>query len=634
VSEDFAIKDIHTLLDAERVLATLMVWNRLEGQPRTRNFLRALRAEVRDPLWLLSRQWQTGEFKGDDAGSPVLAKAHLTTRPLQGYRPGDGPDQDFAPEVPLEATVEKRRIPFLTQESLLSLDLRVSLGRHWLRLLRRATLDVLLPEFLGAYGIAEPDPALAADATATAHAETWQQLAALAGRVVDGGALYLYLKGDAAHRASDGIANIPPGRDGDLDDLGDDLVAWFERLLLQPAQGENEAWQSSRLEYRFAVSAPAEGGQTVLSADEYFHGRLDWYSLDLDPAAAAIEPAPPAVPPPVPPAMPQGHTLAFFPANIRFEGMPNTRWWSFEDGKTNFGDIAPDTTDLSKLLLMEFGLVYANDWFLVPFALPVGTLAKVAGVAVTNVFGERSWVQAAGSGADEDWQRWALFNLATKGEADVAADTTLALLPALAKTSEGAPLEDLYLVRDEISNMVWGIEKAIPLPSGWPKAGREAATEMAERQRQILAAAIAGGLPVPTPPEPAANIRYQLMTAVPENWIPFIPVHVPGSSRQIRLQRASMPRIIPGDPRPPAKIKPRTTLLRQGLDEPTPQPLYIEEEEVSRAGERVLLAYQRTRWYGGRVVTWLGARKQVGRGEGSSGLAFDRVVPTRAPGGG
>ena len=29
---------------------------------------RALRAEVRDPLWMLTRQWQMGEFQGDDAG--------------------------------------------------------------------------------------------------------------------------------------------------------------------------------------------------------------------------------------------------------------------------------------------------------------------------------------------------------------------------------------------------------------------------------------------------------------------------------------------------------------------------------------------------------------------------------------
>ena len=38
--------------------------------------------------------------------------------------------------------------------------------------------------------------------------------------------------------------------------------------------------------------------------------------------------------------------------------------------------------------------------------------------------------------------------------------------------------------------------------------------------------------------------------------------------------------------------------------------------------------YQRTRWQDGRVVVWLGVRNQADRGEGSSGLGFDRIVPT------
>ena len=54
------------------------------------------------------------------------------------------------------------------------------------------------------------------------------------------------------------------------------------------------------------------------------------------------------------------------PATVQFDGMPNTRHWTFEEGATNFGDIDPDTTDIAKLLLIEFGLVYANDWFLLP----------------------------------------------------------------------------------------------------------------------------------------------------------------------------------------------------------------------------------------------------------------------------
>ena len=45
-------------------------WNRLEGRPRSHDFGRALKAEVRDALWMLTKQWQLGEFRGDDAGSP------------------------------------------------------------------------------------------------------------------------------------------------------------------------------------------------------------------------------------------------------------------------------------------------------------------------------------------------------------------------------------------------------------------------------------------------------------------------------------------------------------------------------------------------------------------------------------
>jgi len=86
----------------------------------------------------------------------------------------------------------------------------------------------------------------------------------------------------------------------------------------------------------------------------------------------------------------------------------------------------------------------------------------------------------------------------------------------------------------------------------------------ADRPRQTraffeaqLAARLAGpGAPPPhhVPPPAAAPIRYQVMNTVPENWIPFIPVHVPGDSRTIQLQRAALPRILDGDPDPPSKV--------------------------------------------------------------------------------
>ena len=71
---------------AERQRPSVTIWNRLEGRPRSVDFTRALRAEVRDGLWMLTRQWQMGEFHGDDAGSPVLARVQVSQAPLSGFQ--------------------------------------------------------------------------------------------------------------------------------------------------------------------------------------------------------------------------------------------------------------------------------------------------------------------------------------------------------------------------------------------------------------------------------------------------------------------------------------------------------------------------------------------------------------------
>lgn len=623
MNDFIAIENIHEVLDRKMLLPTVVLWNRLEGRPRTKNFTRALRAEVRDPLWMLCKQWQTGEFKGDDAGSPIFAKVHMATTELTKYQPGDAAAQDFDRSAPLEAIVEQRPFPYSGQQHILSLDIRLLMGRQWLKYLQSAGLSALKPQYLqhAGYQITEPDPANRSDAFLTAHPAVWQSFSALAGRAMDGANLYFYLKADNLHHAYDGITLANDIDKTTIDDLAGKFVQWYEQLFYQPDQDQNDAWQPQQLEYQFAVSAPKSGTEKVMTAEEYYQGRLDWYNLDVDPAKKSLDASNGS-------PVEETTTLSFFPTAIQFEGMPNTRWWTFEEGKTNFGDIKPDTTDINKLLLMEFGLVYANDWFLVPFQLPVGSIANVQGLAVTNVFGERFWVTASGSGSDEDWQRWAMYNLTVKGSDNVRADTSLLLLPTVPKIQEGKPLDELWFVRDEVANMVWGIEKKIPLATGRSKPGNEAGRELFSRLESILDSEIEGGLVVPEVPEASAAIRYQLMQGVPENWIPMIPVHLDNNNREIQLQRASMPRIILGDPNPPEKVKPRTVLLRQGLDQQPPQPYFLHEEEVPRAGVQVTQAYQRTRWNNGQVYCWLGVKKHTGRGEGSSGLAFDRVKPT------
>jgi hypothetical protein len=252
-------------------------------------------------------------------------------------------------------------------------------------------------------------------------------------------------------------------------------------------------------------------------------------------------------------------------------------------------------------------------------------VVTVRGVAVTNVFGERVWIEAAGRGDDDAWQRWAMFLTSVKGSGHEPANLSLMVPPAAQKVLEGAPLEEVMLTRDEMANMVWGVEATIAAPAGGSKRGIEAAREL----RAFVAADIERRLGAPPPPPtaaPEAKVRYRVMTSVPENWIPMIPVHVPNDVRAVQLQRGAMLRVIEGDPDPPTPVRPRTSLLRQGLDGPPPStPYFIHEEEVPRAGVRVTQSFQRTRWRDGRAWVWLGVRKQTGRGEGSSGLTFDRI---------
>lgn len=595
------IADMHVAL-RERLFPSITMWNRLEGRPRSVEFGDALRAEVRDALWMLTRQWQVGEFRGDDAGSPVLADYELSETRLGTFRARGLTSVSFDQSRPLEATVERRRVPLDGSGPFGSLDLRLMLGRRWLKLVP----PVYRQAFVDRWGFTPPDPRAASDAELVSHVASHATLRAVAGRAVDGFRLYGHLTGGPGRHAWDGMV-VADGDKDEIDDAAESFVTWASTLFEQPAA--ESAWEPSRLEHRFEVGLPVAGGTRTLTAEEYPGGRLDWYGLSVAAETAGG-------------AGPTTRECTVIPQGARFGGMPHPRWWAFEDGRTNFGDIRADTTDLARLLLVEFGLVYGNDWFILPCDLEVGSVARVERLVVTNVFGERVLVDAAGAGADDDWTRWSMYTLDVAGEDDAAADTSLLLLPTVPQTGQGPPLEDVMFVRDEVANLVWGIERIVPAATGVGERGAELAAAALEHRQRLL--------PEPTPAPPGgeeAAVAYRVMSPMPEHWIPFPAVHVPGQSRQTQLQRGAMPRILEHDPAPPERVRPRTSVLREGFDAVPQHAYFVHEEEVPRAGTNVVVRFQRTRWRDGRVVVWLGAERRTGRGEATSGLAFDQVVP-------
>ena len=491
-------------------------WNRLEGRPRTAQFDRALRAEVRDPLWFLTRQWQFGEFKGEDAGSPVEVRTAMRVDPLQHYAVSGQPGIADDPAVPLETHVEREEIP-------LDLIAHAQVTRRFWRLIAGiGNAAAVRAKYMSTYrldtlsGVADDD---------TRHA-----LQAGGSRVLGVAELIKDIASGHHDTVVNGFASIPltPTELQDLRDAGRELYAWFQAQYSQPTETQDDAWKARYLEYQFAVATDTvDRGQTVLVADQYSQGHLDWFAFDVDakPGAAltrkdgsAAVPTPASVTP-----------VSFIPTPVSFGGMPSHRYWEMESRQIEFADIDAHTTDIAKLLLTEFALVYGNDWCVIPYELPVGSLTEVVGMLVSDDFGEQSMLLPAGRGLDDRWQRWSMFTM-SRSPSTGQADTRFLVPAAVAKLIEGAPLEKVHFLRDEMANMAWGVERVVPSQlgvgiNGYTVAGRAAAL-----------------VPAPAPLAPtAAPVRYVLGMDVPFNWIPFIPVHVSGSNRSIQLQRATLP---------------------------------------------------------------------------------------------
>jgi hypothetical protein len=605
----------------------LRVWGRLEPRSRDVDFDGAIAARVHDPLWMLNRQWQMGEFQGEDTGSAVLAKIARRVTPVTRHAIGpNGAVEAEDDTLPADARVERLAIRFAPITC-------AQIGRTFLLHLQAAADDAspapAVPfdvaeyrrRLRSAYGIDPPteptDPVGRARARATARAR--RTTAALAGRGIDGVGLRhdLALAGTALPAAlAAGVASehVPI-----VAEAARRFAAWFDELYPAPgAQGD--AWDAAQLEYQAACMLPSAAGDVELTLAEHVTGRLDWWSYDqgaLSPGTSAAT----------------SDVRSVIPTPARFAGMPNPRWWQFEDAAVDLGNFRAQATDLARIVVAEFALVYGNNWFAIPCNQDVGTLAEIEGIVVTDVFGQRTLVRAAVGASSGSWGSWDLFSLSPRGTTAAAPVLGQHLfLPATAvQTLDAEPHETVTLVRDEMADMVWGIERRVADGLGGGQDGIEAARRFTESLLRVLQEERPEVIPAvpPPPPDPSApKLRYRLGTEVSESWIPFLPVHRDDGLRAIQLQRASMPRFLDSDA-DPQLVRPRTTILRHGLSEQDAllEQYHLNEEEVPRTGVTVNGALRRARWLDGRTVVWHGRTVVTGRGEVDSGLRFDVVEP-------
>jgi hypothetical protein len=579
----------------------VVAYNRLEARPRTLDFTGSLRAEVRDPLWLLTRQWQFGEFQGEDAASPVTSRIAYQHQTLDQVAFRDEKAFAFdAITMPLETRVERERIPLTVRELAggeiySDILFAVQWGKKFLRMLKDGGMENHHDLYLKRFPIQVLPATPPADQTrAVQDPEAEQIFISVAGHIADGVAIWRSVESDI----HDLWLDTQPG--GDKAALKSIVAAFaeyctekFKRLFTQPEDITDSAWRKNHLEYQFSVGGDSvpEEPQPVLSAEQYHQGHLDWYSFDVVTDRHLSRDSESA------PVIDGEQVESFLPAPVRFKGQPQPRFWEMEETQTDFGKIETSTTGLLHLMLAEFGLIYSNDWFMLPHPMPINTVCEIRGILVDDTFGRHTFIRPAGRGSETLWQRWAMFHHTEKDRPWPSA-SRFYLVPAVGKVLESEPLERVNFMRDEMANMVWGVESIVPSQMGKGISGYETARPN-EKATPLITS------------DENVKIRYVLGTTVPKNWIPFIPVHAESSVSEIRLQRA---RMAGGEP-------PRGWLLRE-----PGSPYFVEEEEVPRTGIYVERSWQRARWIGGKTFIWVGRRKTAGRGEGWSQLVFDQIV--------
>ena len=609
-----------TTLSGAPTTSSITSWTRLEPQCTDADMGTSSSARVFDPLWMLTRQWQMGEFQAEDAGTPIQARVRATsamlTRRYSGELPiptGSAPTAIAAPaydptRMPLEVLVERRRMRAADANDARMLPFAVDAGLHFLRMLELQSLSKSYRAALLTKLALQPLPPAT---SARVDDATSRYLQSMVGRAPDGRQLAAILRTiGAAQLVLDPALNIATADRPKVQQAATAWLAWYDSMYSEPAGSADDAWNPARLEYAVSVGTRLSANpqdDITFSATE-IDGPIDWSTFDVNTQASLTTTAD------------QSFTSlveATIPAPVTFPGAPAVRFWEMEDARVAYGLVSVGPTDLAHLMLIEYASSYGNDWFVVPLTLPVGSVTRIDSLVVTDSFGVRSLVRPIGDPALPPayfslWQS-AYKNPPLSSVAPKIVTNRFFLPPTLSRTIDSAPLEDVLFMRDETANLAWAIERIVESPIEQPAQRYEAPDAVPSPS---LGDSTNTDLP-----------RYLLSSQVPPNWIPLLPVQLqnplhPNTPGQIlsRLKRGAV--LQPDATRKRSDAATGEVLLSLAN-------LLLYDEEVPREGARITRQRRLARGPDGSTYLWTSFRNQVGQGEGASNLQFDQLLEPR-----
>ncbi len=658
-------------------------WKRLASRPRSRpeDLRRNYQAQIRDPLWFLARQWQLGEFEGDDAASPYWVSFKAQFAKIESIRANHRPPESY--KAALDPLVKK-----IEGESVLRDNYRfkVKIGRKFEKLLssnitgeeeripimeayrtafkipaipkvkRVKTMTALRGDFSARldrgdlpypiYSVLENETELNEDLLVertgpeilqwkvldpvNKHAfvierdprfdtefiiyravlqdlKTYRFLKLFSKRAIDGIALMR-----AISREEENLID-QIGRRAQLSETNRALLVVLHKELtdwaagtygnLPPEEDKSDFWVPEQLEYQgqLLTRLPSDNREPIaLEIHPGLRGELDWYSMDQKMSDHDESSDPPEI-----------IELNMYPTRVSFRGMPNKRWWQFENGLVDFGNIGIEEFQLDKIAFTGFLTEFSNDWYVVPFTQKAGTLCKVEHLIVHDVFGGKTLVERADR---EERDPWTLFsNTILDGQNEKTGDYFFLPPAASSFILDSDPIEEVRFLRDEMANMVWGVEHLTENGLGDPWLGYERA--------------VAGKLDALQNDHSTAELKYFLSRNAPENWIPFLPVQISGQRKETVLKKGAMLSDVVDVFGDRLKILASSKLLNPNG---AGKSFRLREEEVPRTGVKASRIIRRSRWINGSAHLWIGQTIGLGRGEGWSGLAFDVVKNTSA----
>lgn len=661
-------------------MTSITCWQRIEPQSRSQDMADGLQAQVRDPLWMLARQWQVGESTGHDAGSPVQASFQIRHAPLTGYSAGSAASFSPIAVAPLEVQVEGETVN-------LGVRIQTQLGVHFETLLQGAGQSGVVGDFRTAYPVTVPVTGAYDDIPDSAGS---QYQTAVYGRVTNGWALYVDAKATLPGEPSQLPASAQATFATIFLTILQTFVGYVDSLYWPtdqqvpgqpPATPGATAWSPQPpaadgacdigwLDYSFSVESVSDWSTFNFSAKEFPGGHLDWYSFSV-----ASDPAPPEAATRANNSEGSGEPVAatveyrtLMPTHVTFKGMPAGTYWSFEDGMTDFGQLSTNLVDLPSTLIAEFSVLYGGDWFSLPVQLPFGTVSQIAMLIVTDTFGQRTLIRPtatsqpspapppAPNGGPPAFTQWSSSSAYSSGDVILFAgqlwwsliDANTGVTPG-SDYSRWAPWQrpwSVFTVTGEPSTVDVLL---VPPVLGFTEEGpplervdffRDDAAALAWGVERTLQGALdapvdayewylkrfdayqSPGPPTQVPGEP--TISYLLGTSVPDNWIPLVPVQRPAGDPQNPLfRRGVLYRM--DQTQTPVPVPAHSQVLLPAY--PQQSPLFLADQAIPQAGIHVERYFRRARWIDGSTQVWMARRTLTGKGPGASGLAFDLIQP-------